>query len=234
MGLMKRDIVIFKGNRDGLTIYCDDKAPWEEVATSLATRLSGRGGAFFASSSVVLDVGRRVLSPEQVGFLWQVIQENGLFIKSIKADADSEKKADLFSINSERGLSESDNVTRLPTLIVRRNVRSGQNITFAGNVLIFGDVNPGAEITASGFVMVVGDLRGTVHAGAEGDEKSWVAALHLQPVQLRIAGLITRAPEEEPQEPEVAQICDGVIMVRQFNKISNHFDVIGGIDRWEK
>jgi septum site-determining protein MinC len=106
----------------------------------------------------------------------------------------------------------------LPTLVVNRHVRSGQDIVYAGNVIVFGDVNPGAVIKAKGFVLVLGDLRGMVHAGAEGDEKAWVAALRLQPIQLRIAGLISCATEEEPEEPEVAQVYADMIIVRELKK----------------
>lgn len=66
--------------------------------------------------------------------------------------------------------------------------------------------------------MVWGDLRGVVHAGAEGDESAWVAAIRLQPTQLRIANYISCAPEEEPLEPEVAEVYADMIMVRELKK----------------
>ena len=66
--------------------------------------------------------------------------------------------------------------------------------------------------------MVWGDLRGTVHAGAAGNKNAWVAAQRLQPTQLRIGKFITRAPEEGPEEPEIAEIVDDMIVVRQLRK----------------
>ena len=53
------------------------------------------------------------------------------------------------------------------------------------------------------------------HAGATGDRAASVSALHLAPTQLRIADLVTRAPEDEEdgRGPEVARIKDDQLMV---------------------
>jgi septum site-determining protein MinC len=81
-------------------------------------------------------------------------------------------------------------------------------------VIVIGDVNPGAEIVAGGHVLVWGRLRGTVHAGATGDEEAIVCALDMSPTQLRIAGYITRSPDERRRHPrpEVAAVRDGQIV----------------------
>lgn len=69
----------------------------------------------------------------------------------------------------------------------KSNLRSGQQIIHDGDVIVFGDVNNSAEIIASGDVIVWGRLRGVVHAGARGNEKSLIAALNIGSAQLRIA-----------------------------------------------
>jgi septum site-determining protein MinC len=97
-----------------------------------------------------------------------------------------------------------------PAVIVRRTLRSGQTVRYPGHVVVVGDVNPGAEITAGGDVIVWGKLRGTVHAGALGDDSAVVCALQLQPMQLRIGGSIARSPEhnrtKQGARPEVARV----------------------------
>jgi septum site-determining protein MinC len=91
-----------------------------------------------------------------------------------------------------------------------------------------GDVHPGGEIVASGHVIVMGTLKGVVHAGAEGNEKAVVMAFRLQPTQLRIAGYITRAPDDEVQdvmgEPEIARIQDEAVVIEKYQP--------GGEKRW--
>ncbi|GAB4460543.1 MAG: septum site-determining protein MinC [Armatimonadaceae bacterium] len=104
-------------------------------------------------------------------------------------------------------------------------VRSGQRISHDGHLIIGGDVNAGAEVMAGGDIVVVGTLRGLAHAGCYGDESARIIAGSLRPHQLRIAGKIARAPEEEPASrsgrgdaarpesarPEVARIESGEI-----------------------
>lgn len=107
----------------------------------------------------------------------------------------------------------------LPTVMIERTLRSGQSVHYDGNVVILGDVNPGAQITATGDVVVMGVLRGTVHAGASGDEAASVIAFRLRPTQLRIAGFIGRSPDEDassPQQPEIAKVRDGIVTIEVF------------------
>lgn len=80
-----------------------------------------------------------------------------------------------------------------PTLYLRKTLRSGQKVVFAGNVVLVGDLNPGAQIEADGDVIVLGQLRGSVHAGCEGDGTATVTASSLRATQLRIADRFYKA-----------------------------------------
>jgi len=92
-------------------------------------------------------------------------------------------------------------------LVARRTLRSGQQLRHPGSITVIGDVNPGAEIVAGGDIVVWGKLRGTVHAGATGNETAVVCALVLAPTQLRIAQYFARSPEGRRRKPtpEVAR-----------------------------
>ena len=74
-----------------------------------------------------------------------------------------------------------------PALMVRGTCRAGEVLTFAGNVVVMGNVNPGAQIIAQGDVLVFGALRGTAHAGCEGDASAVIVAMSTASPQLRIA-----------------------------------------------
>jgi len=104
------------------------------------------------------------------------------------------------------------------TLFLRRTVRSGQAIHHPSNIVILGDVNPGAEIVAGGDIIVWGVLRGMVHAGYPDNDNAVVCALQLAPVQLRVAHLLSRPPEdfEAQPRPEVAAIRQGQIVVETW------------------
>ena len=97
-------------------------------------------------------------------------------------------------------------VTALPaTLYHHGTLRGGRSLQQVGTIVVVGDVNPGAEIVATGDIVVFGALRGTAHAGAQGDASARVYALELAPTQLRIAALIATGDDaRRKREPEVA------------------------------
>lgn len=222
--MMKNDLVAIKGNREGLHLFCEETVAWNEIISEINERLTGDHRRFFKGASVIVEIGNRSLSAEEVSVLWATFADCGIKIKGIKAGtkADSPPAENKDNPVSGKDLADTEYISQKPIQIIKKNLRSGQSVTFDGHVLIFGDVNPGAEIIASGFIMVLGFLRGIAHAGVSGDEKAWVMAYRLQPTQLRIANCITRAPEEEPQRPEIAKIQEGVIVCEAVESIGKY------------
>ncbi len=105
------------------------------------------------------------------------------------------------------------------TKFYKKTLRSGQLLESDGNIVIVGDVNPGAEVIAVGNIFVMGCVKGTVHAGANGDREAIVTALNLSPTQLRIADIITRPPDGDSYSailPEIAYIKDDKIFIEDF------------------
>jgi len=82
------------------------------------------------------------------------------------------------------------------TMYLRQTLRSGQTISHKGHLIIIGDVNPGAEVMAEGDITIWGSLRGIAHAGIGGNTDAEIRALNLQPIQIRIAHAIARAPDK--------------------------------------
>ncbi len=105
------------------------------------------------------------------------------------------------------------------TKFYTKTIRSGQLLESDGNIVVVGDVNPGAELVATGNIIVMGTIKGTVHAGAKGNREAIVAALNLSPIQLRIADVISRSPDNDVNHgivPEIAYIRDDKIFIEDF------------------
>lgn len=138
-----------------------------------------------------------------------------------------QEKDDIPVIRYRAPLSPRDDIISAEqTILVQRTVRSGQKVFYPGNVVVLGDVNPGGEIVAGGNIIIVGTCRGIAHAGALGEEKAVVAALRLEPSQLRIASHITRAPDGEfslPKHPEIARVQDGIVIIEQYQPGSDRY-----------
>ena len=93
---------------------------------------------------------------------------------------------------------------------------------------MLGDVNPGAKIIAKGNIVVLGSLKGNAYAGAAGDETAFVAALDMDPVQIKIGDVIGRSADKGPLsaiknrkrtlEPQVAVVAEDAILIEPITR----------------
>lgn len=212
---MNKLAVEFKGTRDGVIIYCLEDASFSEILSDLAERLKQRA-AFFGEAPVKVDIGQRKLTAKERAALKGVIEENSR-LKLLAVQTSSERKPAVVAAKRQGEIEDLrlDGFKEGRSLVIKRTLRSGQYIRFPGNVIVLGDVNPGAEIVADGDIYVFGTLRGIAHAGVSGDRSASVVALRLAPTQLRIADVISRAPDDSsfPDQPEYAYINEKRIMI---------------------
>jgi septum site-determining protein MinC len=219
--------IAIKGTRGGLLLTLEPDMPFSELLQALTHRLE-ESPSFFRGATLTIDTTRRSL---RIG---EKIQLEKLLAQYQMSMASPERK-DAKTITLPPESSQQSNITRdfskiepvasMPdlrdndsTLYLRRIIRSGQAIRHHSNVVILGDVNAGAEIIAGGDVIVWGVLRGMVHAGYPDNEQALVCSLQLAPVQLRIAHLLSRPPEdfEAQPRPEIASIRQGQIIVEAW------------------
>ncbi len=216
----REELVTFKGTRNGVTLVLNAAAEFAGVLAELREKLA-KAGDFFAGAGVTVTVGR-TLSPSEARELVEVLcGEHGLSLAGVvnSSATASAARSPSPSPPPGRNAGRERPTDREETLLVRRTVRSGQRVAFDGNVVVMGDLNPGGEVIASGDIIVWGALRGTAHAGASGDTAAAVTALRLMPTQLRIAHLITRAPDgkvAEPKAPETARIKGDAVVVEEL------------------
>ncbi len=224
---MSQEFVSIKGIRHGLLVT-RHQGTWKELIDELKVRLEANP-AFFKGGKLSLDVGGLQLNEADIRGLRSMLVRYDVALHAVvSTDEKTEAAAQALGLVIDLGLerrpppastlSPRDEITGGDAIVVRRTVRSGQSIRHSGHVVVIGDVNPGAEIVAGGHIIVWGKLRGTVHAGAGGDEEAVVCALDLTPTQLRIAGYITRSPEDRRRRPtpEMASVRDGQIVARPW------------------
>ncbi|GAP61702.1 septum site-determining protein MinC [Ardenticatena maritima] len=224
-----------KGERDGLVLALDalyvETASPDETIAALQAYLE-QHGAFFRGGHVILETGEEAFDREFLQRVIDTLHAHALRTVALRGHH-PETRAAAHALGLELPFVPTAHPTDTmasavdegaPALIVRRTLRSGQRVEYEGSVVVWGDVNAGAEIIAGGDIFVWGALRGVVHAGAFGDETAVVAALRLEPTQLRIGGLIARAPDEHQRprwrfwkrqrpQPEIARAVDGMIVV---------------------
>ena len=136
-----------------------------------------------------------------------IIAGKSLKINSIFIN-EQEAKNKLLILNSQK----QDDVLRQGT------VRSGDRISSNGNLFIIGDVNPGAIVSAKKNIYVWGKLLGIAFAGKGGNKNASIAALYLNPLQLRIADVVAIGPKDKPRDhyPEIAIIEKQIITINPY------------------
>ena len=103
-------------------------------------------------------------------------------------------------------------------IIHKGTIRSGDRIFSNGDLFILGDVNPGAIIQAKKNVFVWGKLLGVAFAGENGSNNATISSLYLNPLQLRINGVVAIGPKEKPVDhyPEVAFLEKQSIIIKPY------------------
>ena len=222
---MDENVVSFKATVNGLILILREEDDFDTIYRHIEMKVAS-SGRFFKGASIGVKYRGRKLSPEEEGKLAELLAAStGAEIKSFEEDAEQpEKTAAAESTQNKekpkmrlmyfKGLEEGT------TKFYKGTVRSGNLVSFEGNIVVMGDVNPGGEIVATGNVVVMGSLRGIVHAGADGNKEAVVAALSLQPTQLRIADVITRSPDtmggKAALNPEMAFVKDDRVYIENF------------------
>ena len=223
---MQDELIAIKGIKDGLLISLSPTEKWQSVTDYLAARIDDRMD-FYAGANITVDLGARPVPKYELSSLKALLERRGLTLMRVLSDSNTSKQSaialDLKTSSHDRTpqqqiretLPLSPEETGTQGILFRRTLRSGRTIHSQGHVVVFGDVNPGAKIIASGDIIIWGKLRGTVHAGAEGDESAIVCALDMNPNQLRIAGYIVTSPPGKRGDivPETARIRGSQIIV---------------------
>src|SRR5689334_20443292 len=75
-------LVAIKGSKEGLRLQLDEDAAWDDLLAGLRQQL-GQGSSFFSGAQIIVDVGERALSEEQVAALLTLMQEHGLRPESL-------------------------------------------------------------------------------------------------------------------------------------------------------
>lgn len=233
-----------KGVRNGLLVRLNPEDSWKNLVMQLIA-LIDQQQEFFRGARLALDVGNRSVRRHELGSLQTMLSKRDVTLWAIlsksettnataldlglqvKLGGDTEAapvgKSDgpvtetLLMVDDEDEPPPIDTEEMgTPGVLVNRTLRSGRTVRSGGHVVVLGDVNPGAQIIAGGDVIIWGRLRGTVHAGAHGDESCVVCALDMTPMQLRIAGHIAMSPDDKRRKPrpEIAMVREDRIMVK--------------------
>jgi len=209
--------VIIKGLNNGIIVVLDAEIEFDLLKEKVEKKFRD-SSKFLGNAQVALSFEGRKLTEEQQVELLQVISEQSE-LKIVCLVMDDPEKEALFQKAMEQTGEEK---SKTNGQFYKGNLRSGQSLECDTSVVVIGDVNPGASIVSQGNIVILGALRGTVYAGSSGNDKAFVLALDMSPVQIRIADTIARAPDNHEKtgnkEAKIAFLEDGNIYIEPINK----------------
>jgi septum site-determining protein MinC len=214
--LTRTEHVALKGTREGLVLYFDPAADFGMLMAEL-DKLLKDSVQFLQGATVRCYAGNKEFNEDEHAQLTNLLAQHQLELGGwlTKEEVYVPGKVQAYAMEDKETRLSDEGMVAGNCLFVERTMRSGKSVQYEGHVVVLGDVNPGAEIIATGNIVVLGSMRGVAHAGATGERNASVSAYHLAPTQLRIADLVTRAPDEEMDErgPEIARIKDDRLIV---------------------
>ena len=209
--------VIIKGNKYGIIVVLSPEVNFDELKV-LITEKFKESSKFFENAKMAISFEGRKLTNEQQKEVLDIIGSNTemQIVCVIENDTQTEET---FKKTLEQKLMELENNTGQ---FYKGILRSGASLEFETSVIIIGDVNHGARVVSKGNIIVLGSLKGNAFAGACGNTNSFVVALDMRPMQIRIADTIARSPDnpvkEESSEAKIAFLEDGNIYIEPLNK----------------
>lgn len=235
-----KDPILLKGNSFGLTIVLDPEIDFEDLKTAAAKKFEQAKDFFNNQKQIAVKIEGRKLDSQETKELIDLISEKSSLLIAYVIEDDkmmetsfAEAARKVFQPESED--RSIDMRKKASGQFYRGTLRSGQSLTSDASVVVIGDVNPGASVTAKGNVVVLGCAKGYLCAGSDGDERSFVAALDMQPMQIRIGSRLARCSDSErekkkkrfkrakgndhqPMEAQIAFVEDENIYIEPISK----------------
>lgn len=215
--------VILKSSPHGINLILDPVLPFEELKKEILKKFQ-ESDKFFRNARIALSFEGRELSKEEECELVDMISRNTSI--EIVCIIDKDEAHEQFYADKIREFDESQ--SGRTGEFYKGTLRSGQVIECENSLIVLGDVNPGAKIIAKGNIVVLGSLKGNAYAGAAGDETAFVAALDMDPVQIKIGDVIGRSADKGPLsaiknrkrtlEPQIAVVAQDAILIEPITR----------------
>lgn len=212
-GEIMNNPVLIKGNKYGISLALNSELEFLELLEIIGEKFKESSKFFDTKQQVAISFEGRQLSTEEIQQILSVIKDNCSLDISYVIDNSSET----LEIFQTAIISEKKEM-KVPSPIQQEQynpqiehqplasnfddgrfykgtLRSGQTIHSNSSIIVIGDVNPGASVIATGNIIVLGCLKGTACAGCDGNEKAFVVALDMLPMQIRIGNVIARASD---------------------------------------
>lgn len=214
-------LVTIKSFKNGLSIYLDPEADFEDIKNAVAEKFREASG-FFKDAKMAISFENRILDEEEERVLLQMIDDNSqVNVLCIIGKNDYTEKQFVKALKQmEMQVASAGNMAQ----IYKGNLNNHKRLETSETIIIFGDVNPGCLISSDKDIIVMGGLYGQANAGLDGKGGHFVIALEMAPEKLMINNYNYRITEKskwpiKPKvQPKIAFELDGTITMDSVSK----------------
>ena len=217
--------VVIKSSKNGINLILDDKLPFTELLEEIKKKFID-SEKFFKNAHIAISFEGRSLSQNEQFEVIETIQQNTSITVICILDHD-----DLMDEVMQRRIGAYEESHSPQTgQFYKGTLRSGQQLESQTSMIVLGDVNPGAKVIAKGNIVILGALKGIAYAGADGDDRCFVAALEMDPVQIKIGDHIGRSADKkevakgfrrkakaEAPVPQIATVYENQILIEPIS-----------------
>ena len=222
---MNSQPVVIKSSTNGINLDLNTKLPFDALLEEIKKKFID-SEKFFKDAHIAISFEGRALSQaEQFEIIEMIQQYTSITIICI---LDHDELMD--EVMKRRIGAYQEEHSPQTGQFYKGTLRSGQQIESQTSLIVLGDVNPGAKVIAKGNIVVLGALKGIAYAGADGDSGCFVAALEMDPVQIKIGDHIGRsADKKEPAKgfrrkakiesavPQIATVYEQQILIEPIS-----------------
>lgn len=225
---MANQSVVIKSNRHGLVVVLDEKTDWETLKKDLAEKFQSSAKFFGEAQMALCFQGRKLTFEEELELSEIITASCRIQVMCIVDENTATEQAMGQALERQQAGESADLMNLQDGRFYKGTLRSGQVLESETSIVILGDVNPGARVVSKGNVIVLGSLKGNVYVGASGSESAFVAALSMDPMQIRIGDVIARSSDSKPARgvrkkkeddtPKIAFVEEGNIYIEPITK----------------
>ena len=216
-----KDLVLIKSFPNGIALHLDKEAAFEELLEELACKFS-EAKAFFGDAGVALSIeDRKVSGAEEIQILDTIRANSHLNIICIvgKDDATNKKFIKALAHTEKKLAGDSDGQ------FFKGSLKNKEVLETENSIIILGDVYPGSAVISAKNIIVLGGLYGEAYAGGNGQPGAFIAALEMEPEELKIGDFKYRTAAKQSKwgirpkvQPKIAYVKNDKITFDTLTK----------------
>lgn len=227
-----KQTVVIKSNSHGIRLVLNPQLDFDTLRLEVKKKFQ-EAGQFFKDAKVGISFEGYELTREQMYTLIDDI-ETSADIRILCIMEDEKIQEACVIADAEAHIR---NRVMDYSIIHEGSVHAGESLEAETGILVMGDIEQGATVAANGNIIVFGTLAGFAHAGQEGDQAAFIAALSIKTKRLQIGSIVfipkkqdeggksggflrrkKKTKEIEQLSPQIARVRNGHVVMEPFTK----------------